>query len=145
MKKQTSNSTSIFAQIEKEVPKILAKVSKTSSDFLSNEQSQKNALVVGYEFLPLVIRLVISEDKFVNFCMEHKEKFFGKPKTATKKATAKTSIITKKIVPKKAITTTKKTTNSPKTTPKAVAKPIVAKPVSAKPKTTLSRVAVSKK
>ena len=140
MKKQEQNS--IFAQIEKEIPKILAKVSQKSSDFLTNEKSHKNAFVLGYEFLPLVIRLLISEDKFVNFCMENKEKFFGKENAAPKKTVSKKVAPTKKVPVKAIVVTAKKTVVSPKTVTKPTTK--TATKTSLKPVASPKKVVASK-
>lgn len=121
---KTQQETSVFKTLEKEIPLILSKISNQSSDFLTNEKGLRQALTVGYEFLPVFVRLLISEDKFVEFCIKHKEKLFKSVKSKTKKPKQVTKIIVSKpkIVAVKNTAVTAKKEAVVKKTPKAAAK-----------------------
>lgn len=74
-------------QIEKYLPDVKKFVSK---NILENKTAMKNALSKGYNILPFVVRVIVKEETFVNFCLENKHAIFGgKPFKKIKKTEVK--------------------------------------------------------
>jgi hypothetical protein len=103
----------ILEVLDKEIPKLLKKVIDSGSDFITSDKAIILVAKNAHELLPYVVRKLISEETVVNFCLENKERFFGKTKPKTK---AKKQV--DKVIPKstKAVVTTK--TVTAKSTPK---------------------------
>lgn len=73
---------------------LLPQVQKLVSDKilkLLSDEGPKVAIKGVYTMLPGAIRLFIKEEAFVEFCLLHQEKLFGKAKTQRKKAPVKKS------------------------------------------------------
>jgi hypothetical protein len=73
---------------------IIPHIQKLVTDSIVKSFNKDGPKVVAkglYTLLPGVVRLMIKEDSFVNFCIEHQETIFGKTtaKKSAKKATAK--------------------------------------------------------
>ena len=122
---------------------LLPEIKKNISDRIVNlfkEQGAKAAFTKLYTILPIPIRLLVKEEKFVSFCIQNQDKFFGN-KVKTKKATKKSAVKkpAKKAAAKK--TTTKKVAVK-KATPKKVTKKTAVKKAAKK---TVTKKAVAKK
>lgn len=88
---------------------LLPEAKKLISDKVINvfkEQGAKVAFAKLYTFLPVAIRLFVKEEAFINFCMQHQDKLFGKQhpvkKTTTKKAAPK-KVAVEKVVKKEVV------------------------------------------
>ena len=108
---------------------LIPEAKKFISDKVVNifkEQGAKAAFAKLYTFLPVAVRLFVKEEAFIDFCMQHQDKLFGKQQP-TKKVTTKKVVkkavskkaAAKKAAPKKAVT---KKIVKKATTKKSVAK-----------------------
>lgn len=81
--KLPDNSTSAAKKLlEEYLPKIRAivqsKIGSLAQEVVQNDESMSLIFSKLYEALPLAVRLVIKQDKFVAFCMENRDKLIGK-------------------------------------------------------------------
>ncbi|MGF1681633.1 hypothetical protein [Photobacterium minamisatsumaniensis] len=79
---ESESSNKINEVIQSQWPKIeailLERLAATAGDKLNDEEFINTAFKNTYGFLPMPIRLVLSEDKFVSYCMQHKEPLLEK-------------------------------------------------------------------
>jgi hypothetical protein len=76
-------------QIEKHLPELKRFLAKT---VVGNEKTLKVALAKGHSMLPFYVRAIVSEDVFVNFCIENKHVLFGtaSPEKSRRKVKSRT-------------------------------------------------------
>ncbi len=57
------------------VNKVIDQMEGKASDAFQNDETMKNVLRRVHESLPFFIRMSVNGDRFVQFCMKHREKF----------------------------------------------------------------------
>ena len=71
---ENKNLTAVFEEITRKINQKADNAGQKLEDFIRQEDAIRPVIVAAYSRLPMIVRMVLKEEAFVNFLLQHREK-----------------------------------------------------------------------